>query len=130
MINKVDVENVDIQQVTDEIEMSFGLEREQVIGVSAKTGFNVENLLERIISEVPSAKRLEEDVDYEKALKGYLVDSWFIQDQGVVMLMQVRGGSVQKGDCIVSCDSGKKYEVFEVGILHPENTPLKSLRAG
>lgn len=46
------------------------------------------------------------------------------------MLMQVRGGSVQKGDCIVSCDSGKKYEVFEVGILHPENTPLKSLRAG
>ncbi len=80
VINKVDVENVDIQQVTDEIEMSFGLEREQVIGVSAKTGFNVENLLERIISEVPSAKRLEEDGDFGKALKGYLVDSWFIQD--------------------------------------------------
>ena len=78
VINKVDVENVDVQQVQDEIEMSFGLEREEVLGVSAKTGLNVQQVLDRIIESIPSAQGLAEDVDYESALKGYLVDSWFI----------------------------------------------------
>jgi translation factor GUF1, mitochondrial len=59
-----------------------------------------------------------------------LIDSWFLKDKGVVMLIEIKQGVIKRGDVITSCAFDRKYDVFEVGIMHPEFLPQKELTTG
>ena len=97
----------------------------ELTGVSAKTGENVKELLHTIIEKVPPP------VDNpDPKLKFFLINSSFVKSKGVVLLVQVKSGELKKGITISSCATGKSYQVFEVGILHPEETPQTSLTVG
>ena len=85
------------------------------MGVSAKTGENVENLLQTIIDKVPPPEN-----NTDPKLKFFLINSSFVKSKGVVLLVQVKSGELKKAISITSCATGKSYQVFEVGILHPE----------
>lgn len=109
VINKIDMQGANIEATTEEMVKSFGIKPEEIILVSAKTGKGVPLLLEEIIKKIPPPK-----VSNEKPFKGFLVDSWFIKDKGVVLLLSIRDGQITAGDRIVSCNFNKRYEVFEV----------------
>ena len=91
--------------------------------VSAKTGLGVPKLLDAIIALVPPPETTPE-------LRLFLIDSWYVKDKGVILLFLIKGGQLKKGDQIVSCAFGKRYDLFEVGILNPEYTPTDILTAG
>ena len=109
--------SADVDQVKMEIENRFGIDTSDVIGISAKTGQNVQSILDIVIQQIepPSYESLDTGV-----FKGYLVDSWYEHNKGVVMLIQVRNGVIKKNDQIISCHNNNKFDIFEVGILHPE----------
>lgn len=111
VINKIDMQGANIEGTTEEMIKSFGVKSEEILLVSAKTGKGVDKLLEEIVNRVPPPQ-----VSNEKTFKGFLVDSWFIKNKGVVMLISIKDGQLQVGDRIVSCNFAKRYEVFEVSI--------------
>lgn len=77
--------------------------------VSAKTGLNVKLLLDEVVRRVPSPNLVETGVfkgSNVLNILGFLIDSWFIKDKGVVLLVQVKAGTINKGDSIVSCGFG------------------------
>ena len=94
--------------------------------MSAKTGENVEKLLQRIIEEVPPPSVGEKG----EKLKLFLINSWFVNNKNVVCLFYVMSGSLKKSTTIVSCGYGKHYQVFDVGLLQPELTSFEELSPG
>lgn len=125
VLNKIDMPGANLDGAIEEMKNCFGFREEEIQKISAKTGSGVEPLLISIIENVPPPK-----VNNEKNFKGFLIDSWFVKDRGVYLLMQLKDGQVAKGDKIVSCHFKKKYDVFEVGIMNPETKLQKNLSAG
>ena len=109
VINKIDMQGANIEGTMEEMIKSFGVKEEEIKLVSAKTGKGVDELFPEIIKRFPSPK-----VYNEKPFKGFLVDSWFVKDKGVIILLSIRAGQIKAGDRIISCNFNKKYEVFEV----------------
>lgn len=114
-----------IQEVSETIVNELKFHQSQISQVSAKTGKNVEDLIKRIVEEVPPPVESK-----DPKLKLFLVNSWFIRGKGVACLFQVKSGELKKGMTLTSCASGKSYQVFEVGILHPELTEQEFLTVG
>lgn len=125
VINKIDLDAADIPRAMDQVETTFELDREDCIPVSAKTGLNVENILEAIVRDIPPP-----DGNPEGKLRGLLVDSWHDPYVGVVMLMYVKDGCIRKGMKLVSAHTNKKYEVKEVGVMYPDKLPMSKVGAG
>ncbi|MCJ1398714.1 Translation factor guf1 mitochondrial [Xylographa trunciseda] len=125
IINKVDLPSADVPRALEQIKTSFELDVENAVLVSAKTGLNVEAVLPAVIEKIPAPVG-----DATKALRLLLVDSWYSTYKGVILLVRIFDGTVKAGDQITSFATGLKYFVGEVGIMYPEQTPQKSLRAG
>lgn len=125
IINKIDLDAADIPMAMDQVESTFELEREDCIPVSAKTGLNVENIIPKVIKDIPAPKG-----DASKPLKALLVDSWHDSYVGVVMLVFVVDGKIKKGMKLLSAHTNKKYDVKEVGVMYPDKTPMDCVRAG
>ncbi|KAJ1332013.1 translation factor GUF1 [Microdochium nivale] len=125
VINKIDMSAADVPRVKEQLESTFELDASGAIGVSAKTGLNVKDLLPAIVEGIPAPTG-----DETKPLKLLLVDSWYDNFRGVVCLVRIFEGTVQAGDNIVSFATGNKYTVGEVGIRYPTQVPQSTLRAG
>ncbi|QLQ82142.1 hypothetical protein HG537_0G03970 [Torulaspora globosa] len=126
VINKIDLDIADIAQAEDQIVNTFELPKDDIIKVSAKTGLNIaDDLLPAIIDRIPPPTGLK-----DKPFRALLVDSWYDSYVGVVLLVHVVDGSVEKGDRISSAQTSKKYEVKEIGIMYPDRTPTNSLSTG
>lgn len=125
VINKIDLDAADIPRAREEVESTFELPGDECIPVSAKTGLNVEQILPRVITEVPAPSG-----DETKPLKALLVDSWHDPYVGVVMLVHIVDGVMKKGMKLVSAHSQKRYEAKEVGIMYPDKLPMAHLKAG
>lgn len=93
--------------------------------VSAKTGHNIDQLLNAIVARIPPPTARS-----DAPLKLLLFDSWFDTYRGVVMLMEVMDGRVAAGDTITSAHWQHDYEVQEVGIMYPDRLPVVALDAG
>jgi elongation factor 4 len=104
---------------------TFELDPAKAILVSAKTGTNVEALLPEVIEQIPAPIG-----DKNGPLRVLLVDSWYDNYKGVVLLVRVFDGQLRAGDHIRSFATGLRYIVGEVGIMYPEQTPQPVLRAG
>jgi translation factor GUF1, mitochondrial len=125
VINKIDMNAADVPRVLEQLETSFELDSSKAIGVSAKTGLNVRELLPAIVENVPAPVG-----DETKPLRMLLVDSWYDSFRGVICLVRVFDGTVRVGDNLVSFATRNKYTVGEVGIRYPIQTPQTVLRAG
>jgi elongation factor 4 len=125
VINKVDLPHADPQRVLQQLKDSFELDATNAVQVSAKTGLNVRDLLPTIVDNIPAPEG-----DSNKPLRLYLVDSWYSSYKGVILLVRIFDGQIKAGDQVVSFATGMKYTVGEVGIMYPDQTPQRVLRAG
>jgi elongation factor 4 len=125
VINKVDLPHADPPRVLQQLKDTFELDASNAVQVSAKTGLNVRDLLPTIVDSIPAPEG-----DSNNPLRLYLVDSWYSSYKGVILLVRIFDGQIKAGDQIVSFATGMKYTVGEVGIMYPDQTPQRVLRAG
>jgi elongation factor 4 len=125
IINKVDLPSADSSRALEQMKSTFELEPSKAVLVSAKTGLNVEAILPNVIEQIPCPAG-----DHKNPLRLLLVDSWYDNYKGVILLVRIFDGIVRAGDHVVSFATGIKYFVGEVGIMYPHQTAQSCLRAG
>jgi len=125
VLNKVDLPAADADRVKQQIEEVIGLDAANAIPISAKTGKNVEAVLEAIVERLPPPKG-----DAKAALKALLIDSWYDAYLGVVVLVRIVEGRLKKGQKIKLMASGGSYQIERVGIFRPKQEMLDELGPG
>jgi len=125
VINKIDMANARPEEIKKEMKTLFDFEPDEILSASAKTGEGVEKILEAIIEKIPAPES-----NREEDLKALLFDSWFDEYKGVIILIAIKNGTISKGDSIVLSQSGRKYEVLDIGLMFPDCQPMKKLYAG
>jgi GTP-binding protein LepA len=125
VLNKIDLPQADPDRVIKEIEEIIGLEAENASRVSAKQGIGVDDLLERLITDIPAPEG-----DPDAPLQALIIDSWFDSYLGVVSLVRVKNGVLRVGDKMQVMSTGKHHEVSDVGIFTPKRVSTQMLRAG
>lgn len=125
VINKVDLKTADIPRVSGEIKKLFDFHLEEIILASAKSGIGIQEILSAFVTRIPAPESSR-----ELPLKALLFDSWFDEYKGVICLIALKDGIIATGDSITLAQSGNAYEVLEVGLMYPGQTPLPALYAG
>ncbi len=125
VINKIDLPSADPDRVKEQIESVVGIDATHAVEVSAKSGLGVDELLERIVSDIPPPKG-----DAEAPLKALLIDSWYDVYRGVASLVRVVDGVLRKGDKIEFVATGRVYTVEELGTFHPKPREAAELGPG
>ena len=125
VINKIDLPSADIDRTKKEIEDIIGLDCSEAPCISAKTGLNVEDVLESIVKNVPAPKG-----DVNNPLKALVFDSYYDSYRGVVVFVCIKDGSVKVGDKIKFIQEGAEYEVTEVGVKTPYEVKRNQLEVG
>ena len=125
VLNKIDLASARPDEVKQEIEDVIGVDAQEAPLVSAKEGIGREELLEKIVTDIPAPEGDEND-----KLKALIFDSYYDNYKGVVIYTRIFDGTVKKGDMIRLMNTGKKYEVTEVGVYSPGPVECRSLRAG
>ncbi|HVX92098.1 MAG TPA: translation elongation factor 4 [Xanthobacteraceae bacterium] len=125
VLNKVDLPAAEPEKVKQQIEDVIGLDASNAIGISAKTGLNVPEVLEAIVTRLPPPKG-----DREATLKALLVDSWYDPYLGVVVLVRIVDGVLRKGSRIRMMGTGASYEVDRVGVFTPKMAAAEELGPG
>ena len=126
VINKIDLPAADVEKVSDQIINLLGCKRDDIIGVSAKTGLNVEKVLDRIVESAPKPSRTE----FCASSRALIFDSYFDDYRGVVLYVRIFDGKLPKGSEIKMMAAGTKGLALEVGILKPEMSPKSELTEG
>ena len=125
VINKIDLPSARPDEIKTEIEDIIGLDASDAPLISAKSGLNIEDVLEAIVGKVPAPTG-----DKEAPLKALIFDSYYDAYKGVVAYVRVFEGSVKKGMTIKMMNTNKKFEVTEVGVMAPGQRELDELSAG
>ena len=125
VINKIDLPSADPEGTKKQIEDEIGLDTDEAVDISAKTGMGVDEVLEKIVKDVPAPKG-----DLTAPLKALIFDSKYDDYRGVVLSVRVVEGTVKKGDRIKLMNGGTEYEVAEVGINSPKPLARDVLMAG
>ncbi len=125
VLNKMDLPQAEPDRVRVEIEEIIGIDAQDAVCASAKTGLGIDEILEQIISKIPPPEG-----DRDADLQALIIDSWFDNYLGVVSLVRVMAGTLNKGDKIIAKSLGKSHVVDSVGIFTPKRTETGSLAAG
>ncbi len=125
VLNKMDLPQADPDRVAEEIEEIIGIDASEAVRCSAKSGLNVEGVLEEIVKLIPPPEG-----DPEGDLQALIIDSWFDPYLGVVSLVRITNGTLRKGDKIRMKSTGRDHGADGVGIFTPKRTPTGILRAG
>lgn len=125
VINKIDLPNADVERTLGQLQDIFGFKEEEVSLVSAKIGTGVEEVMGRIIEEVPSPGG-----SLEAPLKGVLFDSLFDPYKGVVLFLRILEGEVNVGDSILMMRKNTIHKVEEIGVFKPEPIKKETLQCG
>jgi len=125
VLNKIDLPAAEPERVIKEIEDIIGIEAQDAVRTSAKTGFGVEDILETVISRIPPPKG-----NPESPLKALIIDSWFDNYVGVVMLVRVMDGVLRPKDRILLMASKTVHLCEQVGVFTPKSRNRESLSAG
>src|SRR5262245_38525857 len=125
VLNKVDLPSADPAKAIQEIEDVIGIGAQDAIRASAKTGENVDAILEAVIARVPAPKGTPDG-----ALKALIIDSWFDNYVGVVMLVRVVDGVLRPKDKILLMSTGATYLCDQVGVFTPKSKAKEQLAAG
>ncbi|PCI20502.1 MAG: elongation factor 4 [Piscirickettsiaceae bacterium] len=125
ILNKIDLPSAEPERVAEEIEEIIGIEAIDAPQISAKTGVGVDQVLERIVKQVPAPKG-----DINAPLQALIIDSWFDNYLGVVSLIRVVNGSIKKKQRIKMMSSNDVYLVDQVGVFTPKREVLDELYPG
>ena len=125
VLNKVDLPAAEPEKVKQQIEDVIGLDASDAILISAKTGQNIEEVLEAIVTRLPPPKG-----DREAPLKALLVDSWYDAYLGVVVLLRVVDGTLKRGQRIRLMGTNASYEVDKIGVFTPKMRDATELGPG
>ncbi len=125
VLNKIDLPTADIERVKKEIEAVIGIDAEDAVAISAKTGLNVQDVLEAIVARIPPPKPRDTD-----KLQALIIDSWFDNYLGVVSLVRVMQGEIKPGDKLLVMSTGRSHLVDKVGVFTPKRKVLNKLSAG
>jgi len=125
VINKIDLKSARIDEVAMELGSVLGVKEEKILKVSAKTGYGIEGILERIVTDIPHP-----DGDPEGPLQALIFDSHYDSYRGVVVLIRVVNGSINKGNKIKFMVENLTSEVEEAGIFGPDMIEKEMLTAG
>jgi len=125
VLNKIDLPQAEPERVIEEIEEIIGIEAQDALSISAKTGLGVSALLERLIRDIPPPTG-----EPEGPLQALIIDSWFDSYLGVVSLVRIKQGTIAVGDKMQVMSTGKLYTVDELGIFTPKRQKKNSLETG
>jgi GTP-binding protein LepA len=125
ILNKIDLPAAEPDKVKQQIEDVIGIDASDAIGISAKTGLNVDQVLEAIVTRLPPPKG-----DRAAPLKALLVDSWYDTYLGVIVLVRVVDGTLKAGQRIEMMRTHATYEVDRVGVFTPKKTEMDELGPG
>ncbi|ALX48133.1 translation elongation factor 4 [Lentibacillus amyloliquefaciens] len=125
VINKIDLPNADPDRVAQELEDVIGIDKDEVILASAKDDIGVDEIMERVVSDIPSPSG-----KMENPLKGLIFDSMYDPYRGVITYICVKEGSVKVGDKIRLMANDKEFEVNEIGVFRPNPVPQDELTVG
>src|SRR6195256_1190055 len=125
VLNKVDLPAAEPEKVRQQIEDVIGLDASNAVLISAKTGLNIDEVLEAIVTRLPPPKG-----DASATLKALLVDSWYDSYLGVVVLVRIVDGVLKKGQRIRMMGTDAAYEVDRVGVFTPKMIDTDELGPG
>ncbi|MEY3571980.1 MAG: GTP-binding protein LepA, partial [Pseudomonadota bacterium] len=125
VLNKIDLPSADPENAINEIEEVIGIEASDAVHCSAKSGLGVQDVLESLIARVPAPKG-----DVDAPLQALIVDSWFDNYVGVVMLVRVMNGTLRPKEKILFMATGAQHLVESVGVFTPKSLSRDSLSAG
>lgn len=125
VLNKIDLPGAEPERVVGEIEEIIGLDCSGAILASAKEGIGIDEILEAIVSQVPSPQDT-----VSEPLRALIFDSYYDSYRGVIVYFRVMDGTVKKGDRIRLIASGKEFEIDELGVLSPTQKQIEELHAG
>lgn len=125
VLNKIDLPSANPENARQEIEDVIGIDASEAVLASAKTGVGVEDILEAVIARIPPPQG-----NLDAPLKALIIDSWFDNYVGVVMLVRVIDGQLKPKDRILLMAAGAQQLCEQVGVFTPKSEPRKALRAG
>ena len=125
VLNKMDLPQADPENAKQEIEDVIGIDASDAVPCSAKTGMGVEDILEMVVAKVPAPRG-----NPEGPLRAMIIDSWFDSYVGVVMLVRVVDGKLQRGDKIKLMATESLYNAEKLGVFTPHNESREALKAG
>ena len=125
VLNKIDLPASDCKRVAEQIEDVIGLDASEAIEVSAKSGIGINETLEAIVNKLPAPQG-----DADAPLKAMLVDSWYDAYLGVVVLVRIMDGKMQKGDRIKMMSNGTLHSIDRIGVFKPQMENVDCLYTG
>jgi GTP-binding protein LepA len=125
VLNKIDLPAAEPDKAKQQIEEVVGLDASDAVAISAKTGQNIDQVLEAIVNRLPPPRG-----DLEAPLKALLVDSWYDSYLGVMILVRIRDGVIRRGMKIRMMASGATHQVEQVGVFTPKPSKLDALGPG
>ncbi|MCI4664289.1 MAG: translation elongation factor 4 [Neomegalonema sp.] len=125
VLNKIDLPAAEPERIAEQIEDVIGIDASDAVLISAKTGLGIEDVLEAIVTRLPSPKG-----ERDEPLKALLVDSWYDAYLGVVVLVRIVNGTLKKGMKIKMMQAGAVYPVDRVGVFSPKMTTIDLLGPG
>ena len=125
VLNKIDLPAAEPERVKQQIEDVIGLDTSDAVEISAKTGLNIEGVLEALVTRLPPPTG-----DAAAPLKALLVDSWYDQYLGVVILVRVKDGRIRRGQKIRMMSTGAAHPIEQVGVFSPKMIPTDDLGPG
>ncbi len=125
VLNKIDLPAAEPERVKAQIEEVIGLDTSDAVEISAKTGLNIVGVLEALVTRLPPPKG-----DAEAPLKALLVDAWYDQYLGVVVLVRVKDGRLRRGQKVRMMSTGAAHPIEQVGVFSPKMTAVDELGPG
>ncbi|CAE6523278.1 unnamed protein product [Rhizoctonia solani] len=131
VLNKIDLPAASPERIAAQMQQTFNIPPSDILHVSAKTGHGVPELLQAIVDRVPPpAVEQDNGAVTRAAMRALLFDSQYDRYRGVVSLVSLQSGQLRKGDKIASCHTRKRYDIVDIGIMHPEEESTGMLQAG
>ncbi|MEQ9422776.1 MAG: translation elongation factor 4 [Cyclobacteriaceae bacterium] len=125
VLNKIDLPGAMVEEVSDQIIDLIGCKREDILQASAKEGIGINEILDAIVDRVPAPAG-----DPNAPLQAMIFDSVYNSFRGVEVIFRVFNGTMSKGDLVKFFNTGKTYDVDEIGVLKLDQQPVKSISAG
>jgi GTP-binding protein LepA len=124
VVNKIDLPAADVPAVTEEIVELLGVDEDEVLKISAKTGEGIEKVLDAIVDRIPEPETTQEET------RALIFDSHYDPYRGVISLARIFDGELSKGDFVRAMGSEEQFEILEVGCYSPKPTALATLQTG
>src|SRR5689334_2896258 len=125
VLNKIDLPAAEPERVRQQIEDVIGLDASEAVEISAKTGLGIHDVLEAIVKRLPAPKG-----ERDAPLKALLVDAWYDQYLGVVVLVRVFDGVLKVGQRVKMMQTGATYQIDRLGVFKPKQTEMAELGPG